>query len=333
MKLAIIAITEKGVLKALDIKKQISCDIFTIEKFKKLNIFLIENRLGEFFGKLIESEKYNTFLFITAAGIAVRTIAPYIKSKDIDPAVLSMDEESNFIIPLLSGHLGRANERAEILGKITGAVPVISTASDVSGKIAVDTIAMKINGKIENLEDAKKVTSLIVSGKNVHIKLPENIGGENPEGIIIISNRKNIELSKIIPENIVIGIGCRKDTKSDDIINAIRDSFKKYNLSEESIRCFSTIDIKADEQGIIDTAKFFRKPLIIVSKDEIKKIEDNFEKSDFVQKTIGVGAVSAPCAQLGSRREGKFLAEKLKYNGITISIFEERTEFYGTKFR
>lgn len=324
MKLAIITVTKKGIEKAFLIKKKIECDIFTISKFMKEETFLIENGLQNFYGKI--NSKYDTFLFITATGIAIRTIAPFIKTKDIDPAVLSMDEEGNFIISLLSGHLGGANEATKKLSEITKSIPVISTASDVSGKIAVDTIAMKIDGKLKDLESAKKVTSLIVSGKNIELKVPENVENENPEGIIIISNKKNIKISKIIPQNIVIGIGCKKGKEGEKIIESVKKSLEKYNLCEKSIRIFATIDIKRNEKGIIDTANFFNKKLEIISSEEIKKIENNFEKSEFVKKSIGVGAVSAPTAVIASGRKGKLLVEKLKYEGITISIFEEETK-------
>ena len=324
MKLAVITVTEKGVRNGLRIKEKIDCDVFTISKFMKEKTLLIENGLQNFFEKNLL--KYDTFLFITASGIAVRTIAPFIKSKDKDPAVLTMDEEGNFIISLLSGHLGGANEAAKILGEITGAIPVISTASDVSGKIAVDTIAMKINGKLESLESAKKVTSLIVTGKEVDIKVPENMENENPQGVILISNRKNIEIAKIIPQNIVVGIGCKKNKEAEKIIDAVKNSFEKLNLCEESIRIFATADIKENEAGIIGTAEYFGKELKIISREDIQKIENNFETSQFVKKSIGVGAVSAPCAFIEGKGKGKFLAEKLKYEGITISIFEEETK-------
>ena len=284
MKLAVITVTEKGVRNGLKIKEKINCDVFTISKFMKEKTLLIENGLQNFFEKNLL--KYDTFLFITASGIAVRTIAPFIKSKDKDPAVLTMDEEGNFIISLFSGHLGGANEAAKILGEITGAVPVISTASDVSGKIAVDTIAMKINGKLESLESAKKVTSLIVAGKEVNIKVPENMENENPQGVILISNRKNIEIAKIIPQNIVVGIGCKKNKEAEKIIDAVKDSFEKLNLCEESIRVFATVDIKENEAGIIGTAEYFGKELKIISREDIQKIENNFETSQFVKKSI-----------------------------------------------
>lgn len=323
MKLAIIAVTEKGVEKALFIKNKCECDVFTIKKFKKDNTTLIENKLQDFYGSIFL--KYDTFLFIMAVGIAVRTIAPFIKSKDTDPAILSMDEEANFIIPILSGHLGGANEKAIFLSKILRAFPVITTASDVSGKIAVDTIAMKINGKIKSLEDAKKVTSLIVAGKKVNIKIPDNMERENPSGIILVSNKNNIEISQIIPQNIIIGIGCKKNKEGEKIIEAIKDSLIKYNLSEKSIKVFTTIDIKKDEVGIREAGKYFDREVKIISSEEIKKIEKYFIQSDFVKNTVGVGAVSAPSAYLASSKKGKFLAEKLKYDGITISIFEEET--------
>lgn len=324
MKLAIITVTEKGVEKAFFIKEKIECDIFTISKFMREGTFLIENGLQNFFERIIS--KYDTFLFITATGIAVRTIAPFIKSKDKDPAILTMDEEGNFIISLLSGHLGGANEATKTLSEIIKSIPVISTASDVSGKIAVDTIAMKINGKLESLETAKKVTSLIVAGKEVILKVPSNMENENPDGIIIISNRKNIEISKIIPQNIVIGIGCRKGKEKEKIIDAVKESLDELNICEESIRLFSTVDVKKNEIGIIETAKFFDRELRIISCDEVRKIEDRFEKSEFVKKSIGVSSVSAPSAFIASGRNGKFLVEKLKHDGITISIFEEETK-------
>lgn len=328
MKLGIITATEKGVAKAFKIKEKIDCDIYTFGKFMTekngMKTILIDGKLKDFLGSIFD--KYNTFLFITATGIAIRTIAPYIKSKDKDPAILSMDEQGNFIIPLLSGHLGKANERANFLGKITGAFPIITTASDVSGKIAVDTLAMKINGELDSLENAKKVTSLIVAGKNVSIKVPKNISDENPSGVIIVSNRENIETTQIIPKNIIIGIGCKKNKESKLIINAIKDTLQKLNLSKKSIRFFATGDIKEKEVGIIEASLYFDRELKIVSRDDIKKIQDDFETSEFVKKITGVGAISAPAAKIASGRNGKFLAKKLKYDGITISIFEENTE-------
>ena len=187
-------------------------------------------------------------------------------------------------------------------------------------------LAQKINGKLESLESAKKVTSLIVAGESVSIKVPQNIEDSNPSGVIVISNREKIEITQIIPKNISLGIGCKKDTPKEKIIEIIKTTLKSLNISIKAIRVMGTVDVKKDEVGIIESAKYFNVPLKIISRDEIKKIEDRFETSDFVRKTIGVGAVSAPCSILASEREGKLLIEKSKFQGITVSVYEEETK-------
>lgn len=326
-KIALITVTKKGVEQAKKIKKSYTkalIDIYTMEKFSDECTIAIKGSFKEQVGEIFS--EYKSIIFITAVGIAVRAIAPYIKTKDIDPCVLVIDEGSDFIIPILSGHLGGGNELAQDISQSIGAYPLITTSSDISGKIAVDTLAQKINGKLESLESAKKVTSLIVAGERVSIKVPQNIGDNNPSGVIVISNREKIEITQIIPKNISIGIGCKKDTPKEKIIEIIENILKSLNISTKAIRVMGTVDIKKDEIGIIESAKYFNVPLKIISRDEIKKIEDKFETSDFVRKTIGVGAVSAPCSILASEREGKLLIEKSRFQGITVSVYEEETK-------
>lgn len=323
MKIAIIAVTKKGLEKSHEIKSKIECDIYTLEKLKKEGDKLIKISLSKTYMEIYR--KYDAFIFVTSTGIAVRIISPYIESKEKDPAVLVVDQEGNFVISLLSGHLGGANNLTNRISKILNSIPVITTASDISGKIAVDTIAMNINSKIEDLEAAKKVTSLIVAGERIQLRIPENISNNNPSGIIVITNRENIEISKIIPRNLIVGIGCKKNIEKIKIIEVINDIFFKNNLSLEAIKCFATIDIKKNEKGILETAEKFKRNLKIINREDVKKVHDKFKGSDFVYKTIGVYSVSAPVAYLASSGKGKLLVEKLKYDGITISIFEEET--------
>ena len=326
-KIALITVTKKGVEQAKKIEKiytKALIDIYTMEKFSDGCTIAIKGSFREQVGEIFS--EYKSIIFITAVGIAVRAIAPYIKTKDVDPCVLVIDEGNDFVIPILSGHLGGGNELAQDISQSIGAYPLITTSSDISGKIAVDTLAQKINGKLESLESAKKVTSLIVAGERVSIKVPQNIDNNNPSGVIVISNREKIEVTQIIPKNISIGIGCKKDTPKEKIIEIIEKTLKSLNISTKAIRVMGTVDIKKDEVGIIESAKYFNVPLKIISRDKIKKIEDRFETSDFVRKTIGVGAVSAPCSILASEREGKLLIEKSKFQGITVSVYEEETK-------
>ena len=326
--LAILTISKKGYecAKSLNIK---DTDIFVLSKYNDgLSLDMQDNLKTTVENNFL---KYKTFLFIMASGIVVRTIAPFIKSKDIDPAILVMDEQGLFINSLLSGHLGGANEMAIKIANDCNSIPVISTASDVSKKIAVDTIAMKLQGKIASLEDAKNVTALIVNGENVTLNFPSNIVNEkeNSAGVIVISNRKKLMISQIIPENIIVGIGCKKDKSSIEIINAINKELERLNIREDSIKHFATGWIKAKEEGIIKAAKYFNVNLKIIEKDEIKRVDKNFIGSDFVEKTIGVRSISEPSAFVSSCKKGRFLLKKSKNNGITISIYEEKVNYAG----
>lgn len=323
MKWAIVSVTNKGLERALEIGAKLGADIYTIPKFHREGAISMEDG----FRRGVEEVfyRYDMLLFIMASGIVVRSIAPLIKSKDVDPGVLVMDEGGNFVTSLLSGHLGGANEGAQKIADLTGAVPVVSTASDVSGKIAVDTIAMEMGAKLESLESAKRVTSLIVAGERVELRVPENIGGPNPAGVVVVSNRKKLEISQIIPENIVVGIGCRRDTPCREIMETLEEVFDTLDLHIKSIRLLATVDVKADERGLLELSEIMGKDLVIVARDKIAQIEERFETSEFVRKTIGVGAVSAPAAEIASGRAGSFLLEKHKKNGVTISVYQEET--------
>ena len=269
---------------------------------------------------------YDLHVFITAAGIAVRVIDGLHESKDRDPAVLVADEQGNFVISLLSGHLGGANDECRHLAEILGSIPVITTASDAGGKIAVDTLSQKLDAGLSDLESAKKVTALIVNDEKVKLMLPENITqkDENVSGAIVISNRKNIEISKIIPRNIILGIGCKKDTGKEEILFAVKDALEKYNLESDSVKMGASAWLKKEEKGLLEAFHELGKELVFFSKGEILELEGKIHKeSDFVKAKTGVSAVSEPCAYLASGKNGRFIARKLVYNGITISIYEE----------
>ena len=308
--------------------KDYDTDVFTLRKYDVENTIQIEDFTTNINEKF---SQYDGHIFIMASGIVIRKIANLIGTKDKDPAVLLIDEGKHFVISLLSGHLGGANELTYSLANILKLVPVITTSSDVTGKIAVDTISQKLNAELEDLKSAKDVTSLIVNGQKVNILLPKNVkitDKNSADGFILVSNKKNIEYTRIYPKNLILGIGCKKDTKTEDILSAIENCLDKNNLDIKSVKKIATVDVKENEQGLINAAKFLNLDLEIVSRDEIKKVQNQFEGSDFVEKTIGVRAVSEPVALLSSAGNGKFLVMKEIYNGITISIYEEEIEIY-----
>lgn len=330
MKTAVYCVSKNALILAEKIRtnKRYNSDIYISKRIsdgkQSKSYIIMEETLKDTVNKTFD--EYDIHIFIMATGIVVRVISDFIKTKDVDPAVLVTDEQGNFVISLLSGHLGGANEECSYLSEVLESIPVITTASDVSGKIAVDTLSQKLNAKLDNLESAKRVTALIVNGEKVRLFLPENISSKSDlvSGAVIISNKKNIEITKVIPKNIILGIGCKRNTSKESIITAIKDALDKYNLELKSVKAVASAWVKKDEEGLLEACDELDKRIIFFSKEEILELEGIIqEESDFVKSQIGVSAVSEPCAYLASMKDGDFIAKKLIYNGITISIYEE----------
>lgn len=286
--------------------------------------------------KIIWTE-YEGFIFISAVGIAVRMINPYIKHKTIDPAVIVIDDLGKYSISLLSGHLGGANEVAQWIGEKIGAMPIITTASDNRGIDSIDMFAKRNNYFIEDMSFTTKLTSMMVNGKKIGLYTEDSeiIRYDNlvlvqrledmdlsVDGLIVVSSKLNtsaIDVPYIVlrPKNINIGIGCRKGIEANMIINAIKSALDEIDISTQSIKAIGTVEVKKDEAGIIEAARYFNSPLEIFTVDEIKSVEDNFAQSQFVKNTIGVYSVAEPSAYLLG---GKLIKHKSIYNGITIAV-------------
>ncbi len=340
MKMVILTLTKGGKQQGLRIKSFFpESELYSMPQFceEEMKALPIKQPLKD-----LVKEKFNDvdlMIFIMATGIAVRMIAPLLQHKGKDPAILVMDEGGRNIISLLSGHIGGANQWTLKLASLLNSNPVITTASDVKGVLSVDMFAQRNNCKLLDWEKAKKVTAHLVNGREVPIYtsvplkevLTQYYLVEEQEELlkydygIIISNEDIIlseaNILQIYPQNLVVGVGCRKDTPQEIILEEIKFAFKELKLSINSIKKLVTVDIKKDEKGIYEVANFLDVPVEIIHREEIKTVEDYFETSHFVKETIGVGSVSCPCAFLGSNR-GKILLEKWRGRGVTVSVAE-----------
>ena len=201
-------------------------------------------------------------VYIGSCGIAVRAIAPYVKNKTVDPAVISIDELGRFVIPLLSGHIGGANEIARKIAQEINAQAVITTATDINGLFAVDEWAIKNNVHIGSMYAAKEVAAALVDGESVGLISKYEVDGEIPIGIV--RNKKarvgiaigdNEELKpfsvtlNLMPKVYYLGIGCRRNTTMENIENLVDD--KNY-LKEMStrIRDFTDLIEENHKKGI-----------------------------------------------------------------------------------
>ena len=269
-----------------------------------------------------------------ATGIVVRTIAPFIQHKMLDPAVVVLDEMGTYAISLLSGHLGGANEVTNRVAKLVGATAVITTASDLHGKMAIDMFAKNNGLIIDNLTHAKEVTALLLNGKCIDqrnetlLHLPTVYDHDNEaDAVVLVTHRKDIQplkpTVKLIPKNLVLGIGCRRDTSSTAIIEFIRQQLTELNIDCRALLKIASVDVKSNEPGILKTALRLKLPVVFINRDEIKTVESHFCGSSFVKQTIGVSAVCEPVAFLAGGSKGRFLLHKTASNGITLAIFEK----------
>lgn len=302
----------------------------TIVKVKSIKDRFDKRSLGEIMKKAFLS--YDAIVFFSAVGIAVRSIAPFIKSKDVDPAVIVLDEEMHFAISLLSGHLGGANEITNIIATASGATPIITTATDIEEKFSVDDFARRNSLVLNNLSLAKKISVNVLEGKTVGFlsDVPlKNLKGapkicKNAELGVLITNKTNKKAFKeqltLYPKNLYVGIGMKKGTKASDIKKFIDEVFKKEGLSTESIKCLATIDIKAEEPGLLKYAKSARLKLKTYSAKELKNIDGSFSGSDFVKSVTGVDNVCERAAIKAAKSSSNLIIKKTKGSGITLAV-------------
>lgn len=280
-------------------------------------------------------------IFIGAVGIVVRGMAPYLKDKKTDPAVVAMDEKGKFVISVLSGHLGGANFYAERLAEKLHAVPVITTASDVTGKIAIDVFAKENDLFITSMDQAKLCAARIVSGLPVSFhcsgcvtgKVPPELGAslEQADFHVLVSPHRQEEredLLHLIPKAFVLGIGCKKGTGEEQIARRIEEELQKTGIDLRSIFSVATIDLKKEETGLLDYCQKRNLPLHFYSAQELMEAKGSFSSSSFVRGITGADNVCERAAFLEAGRNGKnaseqcFVTKKSGKDGVTVAIMK-----------
>lgn len=278
----------------------------------------------------------DALIFIGAIGIALRAIAPYIKTKTKDPAVVVVDELGQFSIPILSGHIGGANELALQIADILNAIPVITTATDINNLFAIDTWAKSQGLKILNPECIKLVSSKLLKGETIHIKSDYPIQGNLPKKVqindlkdsnsdydVIISHKdysymENNDILFLIPSIITIGIGCRKDISFDNIERSVLNILDKENYHILSLNAIASIDKKANEKGILEFARKYNLPFNTYSAQELNSLEGDFTKSEFVKSVVEVDNVCERSAVIESN--GNLIRRKDTCDGAGVTV-------------
>lgn len=273
-------------------------------------------------------EDHEALVFIGAAGIAVRAVAPLVRDKLNDPPVIVIDENGSFVIPLLSGHIGGANSLAIEIAEAIEAQPVITTATDVSGAFSVDVFAKENELRIANRDGIAKVSSSALEGKPVTICI-KNYPPEEVVDVLIADEEAAGRLkdpAKIVlcPKRYAVGIGCRRGKPYEDLRKFAEEVLRANGIDINDAGCIATIDVKKDEEGLKRLSQAWRMPLITFESALLAKAEGDFSHSDTVLEKVGVDNVCERAAVLAAGAGSQLKVRKTARDGMTIAVAERK---------
>ncbi|MDO4890124.1 MAG: cobalamin biosynthesis protein [Coriobacteriaceae bacterium] len=272
----------------------------------------------------------DALVFVGAAGIAVRAIAPHVKDKFADPAVVSVDEAGAFAVPLLSGHVGGANRLARAIAGITGGQAAISTATDVNGLFAVDEWAREQGFSIVERELAKQVSATLLEGGAVGFAADAACGGiATPSGLVDGPAELGVLVSAdvgarpfprtlhLVPRTLTVGVGCRKGTDPAVLERAVDAVLERAGATQYQVEALATIDVKRDEPAIVQLAAKRGWDLRLYAAEELARVPGAFAASAFVERTVGVDNV---CERAACAAGGKLVLGKQAGDGVTVAV-------------
>ncbi len=317
MTLAFASFTQRGEELAWCLAEQFGGSVTRIDKENPLSVWTAQQFLEK-----------DGLVFIGAVGIAVRAIAPHLRHKATDPAVVVVDEGGRFAIPLVSGHLGGANALARDLAAYLGAIPVITTATDGRGLFAVDSWAKAQGCLVKEPERIKLVSSKVLDGKLISLRCPWPISGEKPEEVFLTKEescdaavtcyREENAALHLIPKALTLGVGCRKGMSQESLESAYRDFLTEQNFAPEAFVQVASIDLKANEPGLLAFCAAHGWDLRTYAAEELAQVSGDFTPSPFVAQVTGVDNVCERAAVRASG--GHLLQKKWKGAGVTFAV-------------
>ncbi|MDP4158863.1 MAG: cobalamin biosynthesis protein, partial [Bacillota bacterium] len=360
VKAALLALTDRGMITAQRIRDELPLTVqpefFIHEKSLSLNTKPQEERkktnfqeklhLFKRLGDVVPSlwKEYSVLIFVMATGIVVRQIAPLIDRKDRDPAVLVLDEEGKFIIPLLSGHLGGANSWANEIACHIGAQAIITTATDGRGLVAPDEYARRYGWKVDPINHLPMVNRLLLERGFLNVWTsyplkPEHTWMEDIHYRFVSKNEKNKanvildafpsmdakeDCLFLVPPILSVGVGCRRGVSTQTILARITEAVEQIGATPKAISGIYSIDLKTDELGLIEAAKHLRVPFRTFRADELQAVneQERLSRSNFVNEKIGVDGVCEAASLLGAHM-GRLILPKIKGQGVTVAISME----------
>lgn len=341
MKLSVISFTEQGkqlsahIAKLLE--KEPEAELYTkCESGRKHDTFsgikFVKTSVRDWTKE--QMQKKNALLFIGACGIAVRAAAPFLTDKLHDVPILVMDEKGKYVIPVLSGHMGGANDLANHIAQKTGAEPVITTATDISKKFAVDVFAKRNSLYITDKDGIVRVSSKALAGKEITVSIEtgHEITGEKtgvqlvpypPDGFVdvVVTSKDDVFDTSIVlkPREYVIGFGCKRGKNVNEIDQFIAKTLHRMGISVTQIFALSSVSQKREEQGIVEWCRKEGIPFLTYTAQELQRVSGNFTGSRFVRDHVGTDNVCERAAVKACGEGGRLTGPKTAENGMTIA--------------
>ncbi len=270
-----------------------------------------------------EFERGHALIFTGACGIAVRLISGCVRDKLTDSPVIVIDDAGSYVIPILSGHAGGANKLAVTIASLIGAIPVITTSTDVNGAFSADVFAAENGLRIRNRDGIRKVSAKAIEGKSVTISVKDYPPADPVD--IIIADETDSEYSLLLsPRSYVIGVGTRKGIDADIFERNVMSTIQGAGITIDEVYALATIDIKEKEPAIREFTGRYRIPLITFEADVLKRCKGNFTSSGFVEETVGVDNVCERAAILAAGCGSKLIVPKTAGDGVTVSVAKRR---------
>ena len=335
MKIAILSVSDKGreLGNALEEKLKDDPTVIKVNHYHKN----VKDNIFKAF------DRHDAVIGIMATGILIRSMQPFIQSKIRDPAVISIDDNGNFTISLLSGHLGGANSLTIKISNLINSTPVITTSTDTNGKLGIDVLSKDIHYEILNTENIVHINKAILNGEKITFTVNPSMNVEFLDDYLKNNTLEMVistEYSDSIPINqirvsheghdlylekrkIVIGIGCRKGKSENEIMTSISTVLNELDLDISLVDCIASAEIKKDEKGLLDLAATLQIPIEFVDVEKLKLFTSpDISKSEFVRSKFGIDNVCESSALIVAGFDSKLIYRKKAFNGVTIAVAE-----------
>jgi len=343
--LAVYAITKHGLEVGKKLYEQVpGSDFFVSEKLFS-SAPQGAQKLGLPMGPTLEKtfKAYDCHVFVISVGAVVRMIAPLMENKKVDPAVICVDDNAQFVIPVLSGHVGRGNEFSNRFSKILNALPIITTASDVRGTLTVDILGRELGWTLDDPDrNVTRGCAAVVNQQPVLIvqeagepnfwpldqPLPPGVTyansfeGINPEFYEIILAITDRDIESLYPEiyeravtyrpkTLVLGLGCDSNTPFELVEHGIKMNLQKACLSLASVKSIASVSKKAEEPAFLQLKEKYNWEFKIFSPEELDAVEGILNPSETVRQFVGTRGVSEPAALLAAGTQSLLVPKQI----------------------